>query len=504
LHIHDKRGTHSTWTTQKTLTTILQGPDTVRKYIQQYPNIETTKKLAGTLAETLLYTAKLCYKKTIDIINKFLTKQTTLHDIATIQTVSYQKILSSSSNTTTVSGESPIKEKINKTLKQYTKTTRTLPIAHIDLARLAYKITTKTLQQITETLEIYKIIDTISSHHIKLLEQQHNVSTEEIQYFLYGLAITDGEYRSVQLGTSATKFNTTRPELLGTLILLSNVSSSIEITRPLLRNVASDIRVNVSTILRIGTNLSNIHRSVQSGALSREEAIYTLAGMIAGDGIVEPDGRVRIAILRHTYKGSHIYDIINKLCKTLSFRIDVVRGNLREISIKCISTELKRTLGYVLQVLTLYDYKARKLVELKPIPYYKKLSLNGIKQRTSTPITVRMLNQEFSITHEWHRTNFEIYLRKRYSNVHERDKVLSFLESNGIKCRRAGGAKYPEIRISWTEILHLLTIRKGRNYTNTLSRLKEMADKAEREGKHSLAVGLIRTIKSMIKKGLEE
>ncbi len=131
----------------------------------------------------------------------------------------------------------------------------------------------------------------------------------------------------------------------------------------MLNNIAKTLRASITLLLRFSydVNVAEVHDKVKRGTLTYDSSIYILAGIIAGDGIVESDGRIRVSVALNTTKGELIYKTISEIGRILGFRITTVKGNNREISIKLLDPSIKKTIGEILHNLTLYKNKVHKL-----------------------------------------------------------------------------------------------------------------------------------------------
>ncbi len=155
---------------------------------------------------------------------------------------------------------------------------------------------------------------------------------------------------------------------------------------------------------------------------------------VACDGIVSKDGRIRLALKRgDAIKSTLLINLLDTYSRRYGFNITAVKGNPREVSLTEVSAELKHEIGRIIKNLTLYDYKADVL-----LPIRKSNSVLNKYARRARPYlgyAVKLLGYRFTISHEWHRTNFEIYLRTKVLSEEEALKLKEELEKNRHTCK---------------------------------------------------------------------
>ncbi|NPB01211.1 MAG: hypothetical protein GXO10_07525, partial [Crenarchaeota archaeon] len=381
LHIKDRKGTKSTWTTKQTLKTILKTTKEIEHYIKQNKNIQTIKTLTATLTETLLYTTKLTYTKTLEIINKSLTKQLTLQDIALIKLLSYKRLEKCVSKSLDFPNNSSrgyiisyIKELVNDdNLKFYIKV--------IDIVKLVGNISRSIFDDVIKELDVYSKVRVLSNTFYSIISNL--VENRLIKYYVSGIFIAEAAYKP--LFSNIARVGSSRPEILSSIFLLcGNMIRSIR--EHGLTLTRSGVRSEIMISMILNYDFQDFIEKMLNSNISSEEAIFFLAGFIDGDGSIRKDGRIRIGISMNCRKGETVYNVIERCCKILGIKICRVRGNTDEISLKMVSPNIKHRIAEILSYFSFYEYKFNRLLELKKVNHYSKLSKNGEKSSQSNVI----------------------------------------------------------------------------------------------------------------------
>ncbi len=495
LHIRDRKGTKSTWTTKQTLKTILKTTKEIEQEIKQDKNIQTIKTLTATLAETLLYTVKLTYTKTLEKINKSLTKQLTPQDIAAaedLNLISFSKVSKVIRPRVSKRGWK-IRKYIEEVSKEYLDEYRlALVLKLIDIIKFVKIVASQMFENMLNMLEIYDKVSLFSMHYLSIMRGK--VCEDNLRFYITGLLLAESSFS--KLFQNEAVIVSTRPELLAETCLL--LGEGIEkISNCGLRLCKSGIRGSILINFKLNYEVRDIIDRIFKRDISKENAMFFLAGYISGDGIVEKDGRIRIAISKNCKKFNINYNLLSRACEVLRIELHSVRGNEMECSLKGVDPRIKKYIGNILSIFSLYEYKYSRLLSLKECPHYIKLSENGSKGAVTSSLHVRILNYQFRISHEFHRNNYEIYLRYRCSNVYERDKIANEIEHKlGIKCRKAGGLKYPEVRIGFREILKIIRSKDYESYVKIV-KLKTEADRIAKVDRKASEVTILE-LKSII------